>query len=287
MFKSFFNWKVLLNVVVVLGLFVGLVWLAFRWLEQHTHHGEEIPVPNIMNMPVQDAVKILEEQGLKYEIDSGEFQPKYKPLQVLQIWPMANSKVKANRIIQIRVNPKTWAKVIIPNILNKYKGLAFRQLEQVGLKIGDTIYEPNIQRDAVLRMQINGRSVQPGDQVMRFSVVDLVIGLGPKRDIVVPNLVGITVEEAEQLIKKSLFEIGVVQYDGGDADPSAIVYYQDPANGSRRDQGMQIDLWASKKLPAEMRNKIRELDRIYRRNMAEPESQQLEENLNNAEQQPE
>ena len=119
MFKSFFNWKVLLNVVVVLGLFVGLVWLAFRWLEQHTHHGEEIPVPNIMNMPVQDAVKILEEQGLKYEIDSGEFQPKYKPLQVLQIWPMANSKVKANRIIQIRVNPKTWAKVIIPNILNK------------------------------------------------------------------------------------------------------------------------------------------------------------------------
>lgn len=287
MFKSFFNWKVLLNVVVVLGLFVGLVWLVFRWLEQHTHHGEEIPVPNIMNMPVQDAVKILEEQGLKYEIDSGEFQPKYKPLQVLQIWPMANSKVKANRIIQIRVNPKTWAKVIIPNILNKYKGLAFRQLEQVGLKIGDTIYEPNIQRDAVLRMQINGRSVQPGDQVMRFSVVDLVIGLGPKRDVVVPNLVGITVEEAEQLIKKSLFEIGVVQYDGGNTDPSAIVYYQDPANGSRRDQGMQIDLWASKKLPAEMRNKIRELDRIYRRNMAEPESQQLEENLNNAEQQPE
>lgn len=283
MFKSFFNWKVLLNVVVVLGLFVGLVWLAFRWLEQHTHHGEEIPVPNIMNMPVQDAVKILEEQGLKYEIDSGEFQPKYKPLQVLQIWPMANSKVKANRIIQIRVNPKTWAKVIIPNILNKYKGLAFRQLEQVGLKIGDTIYEPNIQRDAVLRMQINGRSVQPGDQVMRFSVVDFVIGLGPKRDVVVPNLVGITVEEAEQLIKKSLFEIGVVQYDGGNTDPSAIVYYQDPANGSRRDQGMQIDLWASKKLPAEMRNKIRELDRIYRRNMAEPESQQLEENLNNAE----
>ena len=287
MFKSFFNWKVLLNVVVVSGLFVGLVWLAFRWLEQHTHHGEEIPVPNIMNMPVQDAVKILEEQGLKYEIDSGEFQPKYKPLQVLQIWPMANSKVKANRIIQIRVNPKTWAKVIIPNILNKYKGLAFRQLEQVGLKIGDTIYEPNIQRDAVLRMQTNGRSVQPGDQVMRFSVVDLVIGLGPKRDVVVPNLVGITVEEAEQLIKKSLFEIGVVQYDGGNTDPSAIVYYQDPANGSRRDQGMQIDLWASKKLPAEMRNKIRELDRIYRRNMAEPESQQLEENLNNAEQQPE
>ena len=287
MFKSFFNWKVLLNVVVVLGLFVGLVWLAFRWLEQHTHHGEEIPVPNIMNMPVQDAVKILEEQGLKYEIDSGEFQPKYKPLQVLQIWPMANSKVKANRIVQIRVNPKTWAKVIVPNILNKYKGLAFRQLEQVGLKIGDTIYEPNIQRDAVLRMQINGRSVQPGDQVMRFSVVDLVIGLGPKRDVVVPNLVGITVEEAEQLIKKSLFEIGVVQYDGGNTDPSAIVYYQDPANGSRRDQGMQIDLWASKKLPAEMRNKIRELDRIYRRNMSEPESQQLEENLNNAEQQPE
>ena len=30
------------------------------------------------------------------------------------------------------------------------------------------------------------------------------------------------------------------------SDDSDIIYYQDPASGSVRDQGMQIDLWASK-----------------------------------------
>lgn len=270
MLKSFFNWKVLLNIVLAGGIFVGLIYLTFRWLEQHTNHGEEIPVPNIMNMPVQEAIKVLEDAGLEYEVDSGEFQPKYKPLQVLQIWPSAGSRVKAHRAIQIRVNPKTWAKVTIPDILDRYKGLAFRQLEQVGLKVGDTIYEPNIQRDAVIRMQMNGNPIKPGIQVPRFSIVDLVIGTGPKRDVPVPNLVGLTVAEAEKVIAQNLFEIGVIEHEDGQNDKTDIVYYQDPQAGSLRDQGMQIDLWASKKAPAQLMNKINELNSIYRMKVEEP-----------------
>lgn len=272
MLKSFFNWKVLINIVLATSMFVGLIYLTFRWLEKHTNHGEEIPVPNIINMPVQEAIKVLEDAGLEYEVDSGEFQPKYKPLQVLQIWPSAGSRVKAHRAIQIRVNPKTWAKVTIPDILDRYKGLAFRQLEQVGLKVGDTIYEPNIQRDAVIRMQMNGNPIQPGQQVSRFTTIDLVIGTGPKRDVPVPNLVGLTVADAEKIIAQYLFEIGVVEHEDGKNDKTDIVYYQDPQAGSLRDQGMQIDLWASKKAPAQLVNKINELNSIYRMKVEEPSS---------------
>lgn len=189
---------------------------------------------------------------------------------MLQIWPSAGSRVKAHRAIQIRVNPKTWAKVTIPDILDRYKGLAFRQLEQVGLKVGDTIYEPNIQRDAVIRMQMNGNPIKPGIQVPRFSIVDLVIGTGPKRDVSVPNLVGLTVAEAEKVIAQNLFEIGVIEYEDGQNDKTDIVYYQDPQAGSLRDQGMQIDLWASKKTPAQLMNKINELNSIYRMKVEEP-----------------
>ena len=60
MLKSLFNWKVLLNLVVALAIFTGLVWLTFRWLEYRTNHGKEIPVPNVMNMTVHQAIKILE-----------------------------------------------------------------------------------------------------------------------------------------------------------------------------------------------------------------------------------
>ena len=57
------------------------------------------------------------------------------------------------------------------------------------------------------------------------------------------------------------------EYDQSVSDPSMIVFYQNPAAGSISDQGVQVDLWASKKTPAEMHAKINELDNIYRHNL--------------------
>ena len=264
MFKSLFHWKVLLNLVLALSLFVGLIWLTFRWLEIHTNHLEEIPVPNVMNMTIRDAIKVLDDSGLGYEVDSFKYDPKYRPFQVLAVNPSPGSKVKNDRVITLKVNPRTWAKVAIPDIIDRYKGLAFNQLNLVGLKVGDTLYEPSIQRDAVLRILYNGNSVKHGALIPRFSAVDLVIGSGPLKNIPVPNMVGRTVQEAKKMITQSLFEIGIVEYEDGTEDESNIVYYQDPGSGAIRDQGMQVNLWASKKTPAELQNKIRELDNTYR-----------------------
>ena len=264
MLKSLFHWKVLLNMLLAIALFVGLVWLTFRWLEFHTHHGEEVAVPGVVNMTVHEAIKVLDDAGLEYEVDSFKYDPKYKPFQVLQIFPSAGSRVKNGRSIILKVNPKTWAPVAVPDILDRYKGMAFRQLDLIGLKVGDTIYEPSIQRDAVIRMQINGSTIKPGALLPRFSTIDLVIGTGPKRNVTVPNLIGLTVQEAKAIIANNLFEYGLVDHEDGGRDESDIVYYQDPEGGALRDQGMQIDLWASKKTPGQMGAKISQLNSIYR-----------------------
>ncbi len=264
MFRSFFHWKVFVNLLLAIALFVGLVWLTFRWLEFHTNHGGEIPVPNVVNMTVQQAIEELDDQGLEYEVDSFKFDPKFRPYQVLQIFPSPGSRVKNGRTIVLKVNPKTYAPVTIPDILDGYKGLAFRKLERLELKVGDTIYEPNIQKDAIIRMMYNGAVIKPGAKVPMFSIIDLVIGTGPKRNVTVPNLVGMTVAQAKVIIAQNLFEVGLVDFQDGGKSDSDIIYYQDPEAGAVRDQGMQIDLWASKKTPAEMQGKIRELDEMYR-----------------------
>jgi beta-lactam-binding protein with PASTA domain len=264
MLKSLFNWKVLLNLVVAIGVFVGLVWLTFRWLEYHTNHGQEIPVPNVINKSVYDAVKILEDTGLEYEVDSAEYNPKYKPFQVLKMHPISSSRVKPGSLVRIVVNPRTWAPITVPDVINRYSGLAFQRLDQVGLKIGDTIYEPSIQKDALLRVLYKGNAVNPGARLPRFSVIDVVLGSGPMRNISIPSVVGLSVKEAKAVIAKSMFEVGLVEYEDGSKDESDIIYYQDPASGDVRDQGMQIDLWASKRTPAELRAKVEQLNSIYR-----------------------
>lgn len=264
MLKSLFNWKVLLNLVIAIGVFIGLVWLTFRWLEYHTNHGQEIPVPNVVNKSIHDAVKILDDTGLEYEVDSTNYDPKYRPFQVLQIYPAPGSRVKDGRTVRLRVNPRTWAQIAVPDVINKYSGLAFQRLDQVGLKIGDTIYEPSIQKDALLRILYKGNAVNPGSRLPRFSVIDVVVGSGPMRNISIPNVVGLSVKEAKAVITKSMFEVGLVEYEDGGKDDSDIIYYQDPAAGDVRDQGMQIDLWASKRTLAELRAKVEQLNSIYR-----------------------
>lgn len=264
MVKSLLHWKVLVNLLLAIAVFAGLLWLTFRWLEYHTKHGEEIPVPNVMNLSVHNAVKVLDDAGLDYEVDSFKFDPRYKPFQVLDVFPKAGARVKNGRTVLLKVNPRTYAPVQVPDILDRYKGLAFTQLERVGLKVGDTIYEPNIQRDAVIRMLYNNAALKPGSLVPRFSTIDLVIGTGPKRNIGVPNLVGMTVKEAKAIIANNLFEVGLIEHEDGGKDENDIVYYQDPAGGDIRDQGMQIDLWASKKSQGELGGKIAQLNSIYR-----------------------
>ncbi|MEG2078160.1 serine/threonine protein kinase [Chryseobacterium piscicola] len=264
MLKSFFNWRVLLNLILAAGVFVGLVYLTFRWLEIHTHHGDELQVPNVVNKSVHDAVKILDDSGLEYEVDSFKYDPRYRPFQVLQIYPAPGSRVKNGRSVTLKVNPRSWAPVSVPDVINKYSGLGFQRLDQVGLKVGDTIYEPSIQKDAILRILFKGSTIKPGTKIPRFSIIDVVIGSGPMRNIGIPNVVGLTVKEAKAVIARNLFEIGVIDYEDGGRDDNDIVYYQDPASGDIRDQGMQIDLWASKKTPAELMDKINELNSTYR-----------------------
>ncbi|NAW51796.1 PASTA domain-containing protein [Elizabethkingia argentiflava] len=276
MLKSLFNGKVLLNILLAIAVFVGLVWLTFRWLDFHTNHGKEIEVPNVVNMPVQKAIEILDDAGLTYEVDSIRFDPKYKSFQVLRVFPTPGSRVKGGSPIRLNVNPKTWAKIAIPDVIDSYKYRAFDKLTLVGLKVGDTLYEPSIAKDAVIRLMYNGGQVKPGDLVPHSSSIDVVIGQGPKRNVRVPNLVGRTLQEAKEIIKSNYFEEGLF-YDEKDLvtyDGSMIVFYQNPAAGSISDQGVQIDLWSSKKTPAEMYDKISELDNIYRHNSMpkDPES---------------
>ncbi|QCX52798.1 PASTA domain-containing protein [Elizabethkingia sp. JS20170427COW] len=270
MLKAFFNWKVWVNILLAIGVFIGLVWLTFRWLEYHTDHGKETQVPDVTNLSVQKAVEVLDNTGLAYEIDSFNFDPKYKPFQVLQIYPTPGSRVKGGSPIRLKVNPRTWAPVAIPDIIDSYKYRAYSKLNLVGLKVGDTIYEPSISKDAVLKLLYNGHPVKPGDLVPRFASIDLVIGQGPKRNVPIPNVVGRTLAEAKEIIKQNYFELGIV-YDENEqpvSDPSLIIFYQNPSAGSISDQGIQIDLWASNKTPAEMHNKIKDLDSQYRRNYA-------------------
>ncbi len=205
----------------------------------------------------------MEEHNLEYEIDSFKYDPKFKPYQIFSIYPMEGSKVKMGRRLFIRCNPKTWKPVVLPNLIDKSKYLAFSQLEILGLKVGDTLYETNIAQDRVIRMLFKGKEIEAGDAVPKFSVIDLVIGLGYAKDVIVPDLIGLDYQSAKKILKQNYFEQGIINFEGEKDSLSSLIYYQEPIPGSKLDQGLSINLWMSKKPREELQEEILKLDKLY------------------------
>lgn len=262
-FKFIFSWQFLINIFLAGGIFYSIGFFSLEYLKSYTKFGEEIDVPKVTHLNIMQATKLLEESNLEYEIDSFKYDPKFKPFQIFSIYPTEGSKVKKGRKLFIRCNPKTWKPVVLPNLIDKSKYLAFSQLEILGLKVGDTLYETNIAQDRVIRMLFKGKEIKAGDAVPKFSVIDLVIGLGYAKDVIVPDLIGLDYQSAKKILKQNYFEEGIINFEGEKDTLNSLIYYQEPIPGSKLDQGLSINLWMSKKPREELQEEILKLDRLY------------------------
>jgi eukaryotic-like serine/threonine-protein kinase len=258
--------QVLLNVVIVIALSYGLYHFIFNvWLDSYTNHNEFVEVPDLSKMNINDATAKLEELGLTYEVDSSRFDPNTKPFAIMDFYPTAQSRVKEGRRIFIKSNPKTYRPVELPDLIGKSKRLAFTQLEISGLKIGKIIYEPDLAKDAVLKILYNGKIVKAGEQLPRFATVDLVLGRGMLAGVRMPNLVNLTLTDAKKSIKDNFFEIGQIKFIGGTNDTiNARVVYQFPFATDTYDQGQPIDIWLSTEPREKIRTQLKELDVQYK-----------------------
>ncbi len=286
--KALFNWKVWLSVILGVA-FLAVLWtLTFNWLSGYTNHGESVDVPDISKLSIKEALAELDDMGLQYNVDSVKFSEDYAPYQIIEFYPKAGSKVKPGRRIFIKSNPSDWQPVELPDLIDKSKRLAFTLLNMRGFKVGDTIYVKDIARDAVLKVQYDGEEVRPKTLLPRGAKVDLVLGRGLLFDMPVPDLQGLTLEEAEKVMEDHFFEKGMVSYLVANVKPSGNndssdesmlgdslqmrVVYQEPPVNELYDEGLPISLWLSYDDKKALRKEIDSLDVVYRRKVDENDS---------------
>ena len=259
--------KVVLNAIIIAALSYGLYYFVFNiWLNSYTNHNESVEVPDLSSMSIQQATQVLDDLGLTYEVDSVNFDPKMKPYSIIDFFPNSLSKVKEGRRIFIKANPRTYRPVELPDLIGKSKRLALTQLDISGLKVGNIIYEPDLAKDAVLKIIYKGQIVKPGTVLPRFAIVDLVLGRGMLTGVRTPNLVGLDVTSAKDIIKQNFFELGQIKFIGNSNDTiGARVVYQFPFSGDAYDQGQPIDIWLSNKTMNEIKDHLKMLDREYKK----------------------
>ena len=206
---------------------VGLLFLFFNSLNYLTNHGKETTVPKIEGKKMKEALEILGKAGFKIKIDS-TYQSYKNPLEVLYQEPEAGATVKVGRTIFITVNRKTPPSIAMPNLVDKSFRNALLTMQSYRLIMGDTTYRPDVAAGAVLEQWYNGHKIEPGSMVPFGSRIDLVIGEGLSDIIDVPNLIGMSWNEAKALIQTLNLTPNAV-FDGAITDTNyAIVYMQQP-----------------------------------------------------------
>jgi eukaryotic-like serine/threonine-protein kinase len=240
------------NILAGFVILVVLLLLFLGSLDIITHHGKTLKIPAVVGLSISQAKKTLESDGFEIQIQDSIYNDTIPPLQVIKQFPEADNLVKVNRTVYLTINRAVAPEIDMPNLLSMTFRNAEMVLQRYGLKLGDTVFRPDFARNSVLDQQFKGESIKPGTKIQQGSEITLVLGNGVGEEFIVPDLVGLSYQEARAIISQSGLIIGSVVPDGDVKDTlNAFVYRQNPdrfdyarqINHIR--QGQIVDIWLS------------------------------------------
>jgi beta-lactam-binding protein with PASTA domain len=245
--KKFFRH---LGMAVAIALILLLSTLL--WLRIYTHHGQAIMVPDLAGLTTDEVDDVISSRNLRFEIIDSAYSSEMPRGTVIKQNPLASTKVKKNRKIFLTMNAVNPEMVSMPRMV----GLSIRQarlaLQNAGLILGDIKYRPDYAINNVLQQMHGDSVIHEGTQIRKGEVIDLVLGMGLSNETTrVPELVGLGLETAREVIADYYLNIGAVTYDETMANAedsiNAFVWRQYPEfeEFRRLKMGMEVDIWLS------------------------------------------
>jgi beta-lactam-binding protein with PASTA domain len=162
-------------VLVIFGLSLLILW----WLRFSTNHGQQIEVPDLAKMTLEQAEEALDDLDLKLEVmDTTNYNPDFPYKTVIEQIPKAGKFVKEDRKIYLSINRSGYPMIEVPPVVGKTMRQAEPTLRAVGFEIGKINYRRYIAKDEVLEISFEGKKINPGEKLQKTSVVDIVLGDG-------------------------------------------------------------------------------------------------------------
>ncbi|MFS8083438.1 MAG: PASTA domain-containing protein [Ginsengibacter sp.] len=257
MFKFLARQSFIVNFISAIVFVFVLGFIFFESLGWITNHGSYLKVPSVSGLNVDKAVSQLEKDGFEVIITDSSYNDSVPLNIVRKQLPEAGATVKVNRTVFLNVNPQELPLIDMP----KLEGLSYRfaldKLDKSHLVLKDTTVTPNFMKGSVLSQSYNGVEIKPGTKVRWGSAISLEIGGGNTDiQIKVPNLVGLTVSEAREVLKNNSIVLASILTSGEITDTAnAFVFRQNPdVAGSDNtpfyiQPGQTMDIWIQRDRP--------------------------------------
>ena len=178
--KDFFSFKknraFWLNLIAMPAVVIAIIFGVLHWLDDYTHHGQSIIVPNVKGLPLQQAEAEFNKKNLKTVVIDSNFVKGMPAGAVLEQKPTSGAKVKTGRTVYLTINTAEMPKVAIPDIIDNS---SYRQAEARLRALGFKLTAPEIisgEKDWVYAVKYLEKELTNGEKIPRESVLTLIIG---------------------------------------------------------------------------------------------------------------
>lgn len=175
---------VLMNFLAIVVVAVLMVWLVgVVFLNYWTRHGDEIAMPQVKNLKVDDARRILEDAEFDVQLDS-VFNNDAAPGTVLRQVPRENSMVKRGGRAYLQYVCYSTKKAKVPDFIDGSLANAMNNFRSAGFENIEVREVSSDQNDLVLGASYNGLELKPGMEipVNAHIVVRVSVNLAPEPD---------------------------------------------------------------------------------------------------------
>ena len=189
---------------------------------------DEVEVPNVVNVEVDKATESLEEAGLKVNVLSELYDIEVPAGHVISQNPEGGDKVKKNRVVTLEVS-KGPEIVEVPDVTGQSLEEAEATLSASGFKIASDIsyiYDSQLGEGKVVQQIPKAQTKKE-----QGTEVTLVASKGAQPQYInMPDLTGLTLEEAKRKLKDAKLKVGNVN-----SAESSFFY-----SGQVADQGVEV-----------------------------------------------
>ncbi len=234
--------KVLLVVVLLVAAYVVMDRFV---MTAYTRQGQSVLVPDVEKMSHDEAQGVLRAAGLSgmksynvrylHDIDSNT---------VIMQRPAAGSEVKPGRTVYLVLNKREKPSFSLPD----FYGRSLDEVRQILDRFDVTVRDVQIQSvyDPAEDGKVLSQSVAPKTLVSSGSSISLIVGkaevIETVQRIPVPDVLGMSLKQAREIIVENGFNTGNVSYEYSSLLVPYTVINQKPAVNSLAEPGKVVDL---------------------------------------------
>ena len=252
--------KFYLNLLIILGLCVVLIWLTFRMLDKYTRHDKVYTMPDFVGQDYRE-VKREYAKDFHFILIDSVYPKGQQPGSIYQQDPLPGSKIKKGRNVYAIIVAVTPEKTSMPNL----KGISLREaigrLESSGLEVDHLDYVNYSYKNNIIEQYFQGQPVTEGTELVKGSKIVLSVGIGDdKSNVKVPNLIGKSAEEAKRLLNLASLNLGKESWEDRDSLQYMCIRRMSPGPSSESVKaGTYVDVWYQSSRTMDFKKEMKEL----------------------------